>query len=424
MITIILYLLLMVFFLVWSAFFSGMEAALFSLSRFRVKALIYEEKHGARTLERMKKEPGRTLAAILLGNTIVNIGASSVGAIILLHIVKIYQVNTIIAFMLQFVIMTSLLVLAGEITPKIVMITNAERYSLRYGGIIAFVSKIFSPISTLLENLTRRVIREQSIKEHAVVSDKEIRLMLREAVQYKVLDPGEERFGYQILKFSKVKVSEIMTPRPKIVGVSIGTSLEKVKRIIKKQRHSRICVFDARENVVGILYAKDVFIHDRSHRKEEGAQVADLMREPYIIHETKSAENLLVEFRKKGIHIAVIVDEYGDFSGIITLEDILESLYGEIVDEYDEREELSDMPYQRITPDVYLFEGDISVGEVSRIMDIEPFADEGERLSGFILEHFKRVPLEDEMIVSREFEMKIIEVRDRLITKVQMRKHE
>ncbi|MBN2621148.1 HlyC/CorC family transporter [candidate division WOR-3 bacterium] len=419
-VNILFYSILMLIFLVCSAFFSGMEAALFSLSRFRVKALIFEERRGARALERVKKEPGKTLAAILLANLLVNIGATSVGAIILLQIIARHNINTIFAFILQFIVMTSLLLLIGEITPKTIAIFDAEKYSLRFAGIIAFISRIFSPFSGVLERLTRRMIKEQSIKENALVSDKEIKLMLREAMEYRVLDQGEERFGYQILKFSKVRVNEIMTPRQKVVGILKTASIERVKRLIKAKRHSRICVFDEEENVVGVLYAKDVFMHESA--KDTPVDLSDIMREPYITPETKSAENLLGEFRKKGIHIAIVVDEYGNFVGIVTLEDIIESLYGEIIDEYDEHGELSDIPYQQLAPDTYLFEGDINVGEVARILEIEPFAEEGERLSGYIMEQFTRIPLEDERIVKDHFEMRVEEVKGRLITKVRVKR--
>jgi len=421
--TILLYCILMIIFLICSAFFSGMEAAVFSLSRFRVKALIFEERHGARVLEKIKKKPGKTLAAILLANLLVNIGATSIGALILVRIISVYQVNPIMAFILQFIIMTSLLLIIGEITPKTVAIANAEKYALRYGGIISILTKIFTPVSSVLEGLTRRMIDQKSIEEHFAVSDKEIRLMLKEAMEYRILDRGEERFGYQILKFGKVDVNEIMTPRQKVVKVIINATLDRVKKIIRSKRHSRICVCDQQENVVGILYAKDVFLHDLSGDPSKKKTISDLMREPYIIHETKSAENLLAEFRKKGIHMAVVVDEYGDFTGIVTLEDILESLYGEIMDEHDEQGELSDIPYQKIAQDTYLFEGDITIGEIARVLDIEPFAEENERVSGYILEYCKKIPLEDEVIKIEPVTIKIVEVHDRLITKVLVEKN-
>lgn len=419
---IFLYIFLLIIFLACSAFFSGMEAAIFSLSRFRIKSLIFEERRGARLLERIKKSPGKTLAAILLANLLVNIGASSIGALIVLRLINTYQVNSVIAFILQFIIMTSLLLLIGEITPKTVAIAHAENYALRYGPIIAFVSELFSPLSGILEKLTRRIMGHRTNTEHTSVSDKEIRLMLKEAMEYRILDPGEERFGYQILKFGKVAVNEIMTPRQKVAKINMNASLDRAIKTIKSKSHSRICVMDTHENIAGILYAKDVFLQRLAEPLHTSKTISQLMREPYIIHETKSAENLLAEFRKKGIHIAVVVDEYGDFTGIVTLEDILESLYGEIIDEYDEYGELSDVPYQKISTDTYMFEGDISIGELIRIIDIEPFADEGERLSGFIMEYFKRIPLEDEIIKTESFEMKVVEVHDRLISKVLVKK--
>ncbi len=398
-----------------------MEAAIFSLSRFRVKALIFEERKGARVLERIKKEPGKTLAAILLANILVNVGASAVAAIILIQIIVKYNMNTTLSFIMEFAIMTSLLLIIGEITPKTIAISNAELLALKFGKIIAFVSDIFSPISKLMEIFTRKIITYQAHQKHEAISDKEIKLMLGEAKKFKVLDEGEEKFGYQILKFGKIRVNEIMTPRQKVVGVAINTSVEKAKRIIASKKHSRICVFDEKGNVAGILYAKDLFISQINGADGAQIEIKDLMREPYIVHETKYAENLLAEFRKNGIHISVVVDEFGCFCGIVTLEDILESIFGEIIDEYDE---ITDIPYKKIQTGVYVFEGDISIGELSRILDVEPFAQEGERLSGFIYNHFKRIPKEKEKLDVANLEITIKEMHDRVIEKVLVRKKE
>ncbi len=416
---IFLYIVLIIIFLTLSAFFSGMEAAIFSLSRFRVKALIFEDKKGARALERIKKESGRTLAAILLANLLVNIGASSVGAIILIQVISSYNVNPSLSFFIEFVVMTSLLLIIGEITPKTIAIANAESLSLKFGNIITVVSDIFSPVSKSMEFLTRWIIIHPGVKEHKTVSDQEIKLMLSEAKEFNVLDEGEEKFGYQILKFSKVRVTEIMTPRQKVVGVKIDASLEEVKDIMLTEKHSRICVFDEQGNVVGILYAKDLFMSQLKSADVPHTTITELMREPYVVHETKHAENLLAEFRKNGIHIAVVVDEFGCFSGIVTLEDILESIFGEIIDEYDE---LTDIPYKKIQTDTYLFEGDIGIGEVSHILNIEPFADEGERLSGFILNYFKKIPKEKEKINLPTIEITIEGIHDRSIEKVSIKK--
>jgi CBS domain containing-hemolysin-like protein len=142
------------------------------------------------------------------------------------------------------------------------------------------------------------------------------------------------------------------------------------------------------------------------------------MREPYVVPETKQLDNLLSEFRKKGIHISTVVDEFGEFTGIVTLEDILESLFGEIIDEYDE---VGDLPYKKISKNTFLFEGDITIGELARILRIEPFAPEGERLAGYILNHFGKIPGENEKIRVANVELTIQEIHDRIIEEVMVR---
>jgi len=419
----ILYAVLIFIFLILSAFFSGMEAAIFSLSRFRIKALLFEEKKGAKNLERIKKDPGKTLAAILLANLLVNIGASSVATLFIIQLIRIHSFNSTISFILEFIIMTSLLLLVGEITPKTIAIANAEALSLKFSGTILTITNIFSPVSKIMEIFARRIVSYDSKSDYDIISDKEIKIMLSEAKKFNILDEGEEKFGYQILKFGKVKVNEIMTPRQKVVGIELDASIEKAKEVISTEKHSRICVFDRKGNVAGILYAKDLFISQmKNSRCEKSVSLRELIREPYIVPETKYVHSLLGEFRRKGIHISVVVDEFGNFSGIITLEDILESLYGEIIDEYDERDQLSDIPYQKINKNTYIFEGDISIGELSRILEIEPFDEEGERLSGFIFNYLGKIPREKEKIKTAGLEITVAEIRDRSIDKVIIRK--
>lgn len=418
----LLYAVILLLFLGLSAFFSGMEAALFSISRFRVKTLVSEEKHGARVLERLKSEPGTTLAAILLANLLVNIAAASIGTLMLVQLIETYHMNTTVAFVVELFVMTSLLLIIGEITPKTIAISHAETLSLQFGRVIKLLSFFFRPVSKLMEALAKQIVRYQPGNEHKMVSDKEIQVMLSEAKEFKILDDGEERFGYQILKFGKVTVDEIMTPRHKVIGVDVHTGIEDVKKTIISEKHSRICIFDEKDDIVGVLYAKDLFARDVGRGDAAPLAVRTLMREPYIVHESQHVDNLLVEFRKQGIHFAAVVDEYGYFIGIVTLEDILESLVGEIVDEYDRHDELTDVPYRKVDRDTFVFEGDISIGELACILDIEPFADEGERLSGYLFDHFKRVPREKEQIQVNDLEITIEDIHDRTIEKVLIRK--
>jgi CBS domain containing-hemolysin-like protein len=411
----IIYLLIMAIFLIMSAFFSGMEAAIFSISRFRVKTLLFENRKGATTLEKIKRDSGKTLASILLANLLVNIAASSVGAIILIEIITTHNLNSTVSFITEFIIMTSLLLIIGEITPKTVAISNAEFFALKFGKIIDFVSHIFSPMSALMEQVSRRIIARQAGAGRRLISDKEIKLMLSEAKRFKVLDEGEEKFGYQIVKFGTMKVYEIMTQRQKVTGIAIDASIDDARRVITSSKHSRICVFDPGGNVVGILYAKDLYLKGTDVTQGAGRTIRDLTREPYIVPESKQIDNLLKEFRKNGIHMSVVVDEFGNFSGIVTLEDILESLFGEIIDEHDE---LADLPYEKVSPTQCFFEGDITIGEITRILNVEPFEKESERLAAFILSYFGKIPKEKTSFQVANLKITIEEIHDRIIEKV------
>jgi len=305
-----------------------MEAAIFSISRFRIKTLIFENKKGARILEKLKNEPGKTLASILLGNLIVNIGATSIAAIILTQITQIYHINTTLSFITDAIIMTSLILIFVDVTPKVIAIANAEFFALKFGSIINIISKIFNPISNISEYLIHHI----ASKSHYSISDKDIKFMFGEAKKFNIIDESEEIISYQILKFGRMKVSEIMTPKTEVVGIDADADLSKAKDLIKDAKHTRICVFDRDGEVCGILYAKDLFLKIYDFSKN---RVDDFMRQPYIVQETEQLDHLLAEFRKKGIHFGVVVNESGRFSGIVTLEDVLETLFGEITDEHD-----------------------------------------------------------------------------------------
>jgi putative hemolysin len=400
-------------FLAGSAFFSGMEAAIFSLSRFRVKTLLFENRPGARTLAWLKKESRATLASILLGNLIVNTAASSIAAIILTRFIVAHRVSGFLSFVIESILMTSLLLIVGEITPKVIAIADPEFFALRFGGIIRFVSRLFRPFTALSELWARRFFQ---VRDTHVITDEEIKYMLNEAKKYSVLDESEERFGYQILRFGRIKVREIMTPRTKVVGIGVDAEFAGALALVRKNRHSRICVFDPKGEVIGVLYAKDLFsVAD----PDKVRSVSEIMREPFFVPETKQVDSLLEEFRKKGMHISVVVDEFGSFSGVITLEDILESLFGEIVDEY---ETVEDMPYRRTADGAYVFTGDISINEIRQLVG-DGFPGPGsERLAAFILQQLGHFPQRGTRLQIGDFELVVEEVRNREIRSVRVRR--
>uniref|UniRef100_A0A7C4TH76 HlyC/CorC family transporter n=1 Tax=candidate division WOR-3 bacterium TaxID=2052148 RepID=A0A7C4TH76_UNCW3 len=307
-----------------SAFFSGMEAAIFSISRFRLKTLLFENKKGAQILSSLRKTPQKTLITILLSNDLVNIGAASVATIFLNEIVKIYNLNVTWAFFLETIAMTSILLIFGEITPKVIAFSNAEFFALRLGKIIELATRLFEPVAWVSERIIRKIA---PIEKTTTVSEDEIKYMLDEARKIGILEEKEERIVKLILQFGKRRVREIMIPKEKVVGIHYRARIEEAKELMQKTKHSRLCVYDEKGNIQGVIYAKDIFLNPDSLKTETALT---LMRKPHFVSEEKFVDDLLLEFRKKGIHFGVVLNRQNEFAGIVTLNDILSFLFYEL----------------------------------------------------------------------------------------------
>jgi CBS domain containing-hemolysin-like protein len=217
------------------------------------------------------------------------------------------------------------------------------------------------------------------------------------------------------MRFGRTAVRDIMTPRVKVTGVAADADIEKTLALIRRTRHSRICVFDAAREVIGVLYAKDLFPDPDAFR---GRKPSDLMREPYYVPETKRIDSLLEELRKKGIRFAVVVDEFGSFTGVVTLEDILESLFGEIVDEY---EPVPEPPYRKIDERTYAFAGDAGINDLRQVFGDQFPGRDGERLAGIVLRHLGRFPRRHETFALGSYTLTVDDTRNREIRQVTIR---
>lgn len=309
--------------LIFSAFFSGIEAAIFSISKFRVKSLLYENKRGAKSLSRVKDDSGKTLSTLLLLNDLVNIGASSVATVIISQILIQYNLNPIFFLTLEIFLMTFILLMLGEITPKTIALNNADFFGLNLSFIINFLNQITLPFSMLTEKIVHLIIPE---KRGSMISETDIRTMLLEAKKMHILDEDEERLAYQILKFGRARVSEVMIPSQQVVGLDAEKTLFDAMEVIRKSGHSRIVVFDNKDRVVGVLYAKDILTQDYPL----GKIISEVMRKPFFVLGSKPIDELLTEFRKKAVHFSVVMDENENFLGIVTLNDVFKYLFGEI----------------------------------------------------------------------------------------------
>jgi len=372
-------LVVVVLLLICSALVSGSEVAFFSLTPNELDDL--EERHNRRSrlvLEHLEK-PEDLLANILITNNFVNICIVILASFITTSVMDVNEAP-VLEFLLQAVIITFFILLFGEIIPKI----YADRFSVPFALLMAvplnILRKLFRPLILILTRSTRAVNRRMSRRKQNISMDE-----LSDALDIATGVYSEEKKMLEgIVKFSNLEVSEIMRPRTDVLAIEITTGFRELIDSIMDCGYSRIPVFEeTTDNIKGILYVKDLLPH--LHKKKFHWKT--LLRQPFFVPESKRINDLLKEFQKMKIHLAIVVDEYGGMEGVVTMEDILEEVVGEIVDESDEAEEF----YRKIGHNTYLFDGKTQLNDFFKVteLDSETFDDvrgEAETLAGLILE--------------------------------------
>lgn len=401
--------------LVVSAFASGSEIAFFSLSPSDINEMDPERKPKDSAIQKLRDDNERTLATILVTNNFVN-----VTIIMLCNYVFGKVIDFGNAYWLQFlcitVLLTFLLLLFGEIMPKVFARQNPLAFCRRVVNGILFARKIFWPIETVL--LKSRVIAERLLrKDTHVLSVDELEQALELTDKDEIRD--EKSMLQGIIRFGDETVKEIMTSRKDVVDIDIKTPFSRVIKCIVENNYSRIPVYqDNSDNIRGVLYIKDLLLHIG---KPDTFRWQSLIRPPYFVPETKKVDDLLREFQDNRVHIAIVVDEFGGTSGIVTLEDVLEEIVGEIHDEYDE----DDKMYKRVNSNTYIFEGKTPLSDFVKILDVsdDEFSEiegEADTLAGLMLEMKGDFPEVHEKFEYDNFCFKIMEVSERRIASVKV----
>lgn len=402
--------------LICSAMVSGSEVAYFSLSPGDVKTL--EETPTAphkRVIELLSK-PSHLLATILISNNLVNIGIIVISAFILGNIFT--ADNELLAFIIEVVVVTAIILLFGEVIPKIYAASNPLRMALFMAAPLSAVTKIFSPLSGVLvhgSNFLSKNLRRKN--QNNDVSFDELEHAL-ELTRDQETSKEEHRILEGIVKFGNIEVRQIMRPRTETTAFDIKTSYETLIKGILESGYSRIPIIkESFDEVVGTLYLKDLLPYaDRSNFKWQ-----TLVRNPFYIPENKKLDDLLKEFQEKKIHLAIVVDEYGGTSGIVTLEDVIEEIVGDITDEFDDEE----IVYSRLDDHNYIFEGKTLLVDLYRILEIDetPFEThkgEADSLAGFILELAGKIPKKNERIHFEHYTFTIDAADKRKIKRVKI----
>ncbi|HJD42504.1 MAG TPA: hemolysin family protein [Candidatus Mediterraneibacter quadrami] len=382
--------LILIILLMLSAFFSSNETALTTASKIRLRSLADGgNRRAALVLDITENHTAKMLSAILIGNNIVNISASSLSAT-LAYAFGGYMVSIATA------VLTVAILVFGEITPKNYATLNAEKISMRYIHVIRFFMLIMTPVIFIINLFSRFIMLLLRVDPSAVkkgMTEEELRTIVDVSHERGVIETGEKEMINNVFDLGDANAKDIMVPRVHVTFASVENTYDELIEIFREDKFTRLPVYeDSQDNIIGIINMKDLLLYDRS----ENFQIRDILREPHFTYEYKSISDLLVEMRQSTFNIAIVLDEYGEMAGLITLEDILEEIVGEIHDEYDEHEEEA---FVEISDREYVIDGAMNLDDVNDRLGTTFESEDYDSLGGLIIEHLDRLPeLNDEVL--------------------------
>ena len=365
-----------------SAFFSSAETALTTVNRIRIRNLADEGNKNAKTVLKITDDSSKMLTAILIGNNIVNLSAASLTTTLA------YSLGGSMVAIASGILTVAIL-LFGEITPKTMATIHAEKVSLAYAPIIHLFMKIMTPFVFIINGLTNIVLfilRVDPNDHKRAMTENELRTIVNVSHEDGVIESEEKEMIYNVVDLGDAKAKDVMVPRVHVTFADVNCTYEELIDIFREDKFTRLPIYeDTTDNVIGTINMKDLLLYDNT--KE--FHIRDILREAYFTYEYKSISELLVEMRQASFNIAIVLDEYGETSGLITLEDILEEIVGEIHDEYDENEE--DF-FSKISDTEYLVEGSVNLDDFNDRLELNLESEEYDSLGGFIIEHLDRLP--------------------------------
>src|SRR4030042_3522069 len=365
-----------------SAFFSSSEVALISITRAKARTLVNEGKLGSQAVAALKESPEHLLITILIGNNIVNVAAAALATSIAIQMFGDIGIGIATGFVVI------VLLIFGEIGPKIYAARASDSFALAVAPVILFLSRIFTPLIWLVERISPKFGMGKEICEPAV-TEEEIKEWIDVGKEDGTIEQGEQDMLYSVLEFADTTAREIMTPRVDVILMEDTVTFEEAIRIFNETCFSRIPVYhDQIDNITGILNVKDVFSAMVSHRKD--STIKEVMYDPMFVPETKKIDDLLKELQVHRVQMAIVIDEYSSFVGIVTVEDILEEIVGDILDEYDKEEP----EIQNISEGVFAVDAQMWVDDINERMELNLPVDESyETIGGLIIDRLGHIPL-------------------------------
>ncbi|RMF89425.1 MAG: HlyC/CorC family transporter [Methanobacteriota archaeon] len=398
--------------LILSGFFSGSETALISLDKLRLRRLVEERHKNALILERLLKEPNRMLAAILIGNNLVNVAIAAVMTSISIEAFGSTGVGIATG------VATLLILVFGEVVPKSFATKNAEKISLWAARPVQISVLLLSPVIWLFTLITDRILGITGVEKrrYPFVSEEELRLLMDLGAEEGVIEEDEREMIHGVFEFGDTMVREIMTPRTDIKRIPVDMDFDEVLDFVIETGHSRIPVYEGTiDNIIGILYAKDLFACMKNKKR---FNLKRIIRPAFFVPETKKLDDLFREMQAKKVQMAIVLDEYGGTSGLVTLEDLLEEIVGEITDEYDTEEH----PVRIVNEETIVVDARMPIEEVGELLEVELAKNGQESIGGLVFSLFDRIPKEKDTIGMEGLTFTVEEMRGKRISKVRIQK--
>jgi len=419
---------LIIIFIFLNGLFAATEIAVVTVRKSRIKQLLEEGNKTAVILNKFKEEPDRFLATTQIAVTLIGVLAAAIGGAAAIEIIKpairelpfrlIAASSEAIAIGVVTIVITYFLLVFGELIPKSIALANPEGVGLKTAKFVEGFSKIatiFVKMLTFSTNMLLKPFGRKTFTEMAYISEEEIRMLIREGGEQGVFEPAEQALIHSVFEFTDMSAKEVMVPSTQMVKIGLHMSIEDIKTTITEEQFSRYPVVGKDINDIrGILYAKD-FLNALS---KGGVDIRKLIKPPFFIPETKKISNLLKEMQKKRVHMALVIDEYGGVSGLVTMEDLLEEIVGEIRDEYD-----IESPVIQLSDGTLLVDASISIRDLEDDYKIKiPESTEYETMSGFLLTTFQKIPKVGDVVEIEDKKITISEMVGQRIAKVKLEK--
>jgi len=402
----------LVILLIGSSFFSASETALMSLSKIRIRHMQDEGIKGAKLVASLIDDPNKLLTSILIGNNVVNIAATSISTSLFIALIG-PQGVAVATF-----IMTILVLLFGEITPKTIAANSSEKVSILVSKPIKVIIFLLTPIVwvfNLITGVIFKILGVDNKNNQPYITEEELKTMVNVSHEEGVLEIEERQIINNVFQFGDMQAKEAMVQRLDMVVINIEDSYDEIIDMFKNEKLSRMPVYnESIDDIIGILNIKDViFLTDEEIKNFD---INKYIREPFFTYEFKKITQLLEEMKIEKTQMAIVVDEYGGTSGLITIEDLVEVIVGDIEDEYDEEDEEIIV----IKEDEYVVEGSTKITDVNELIGVNLESEEFDSIGGFIIGHLKRLPEENEIIKVDNIEFRIESLDKNRIKKIRI----